>query len=159
MGTNVCVIEGRLTKDADHSVFGANATPKLSFSLANNTGYGDYVKTNFFNCEIIGKSADGLAPYMVKGKAVNLTGEMQQQRWEKDGEKHNKWILHVLNTSFTSGSKSDSSEAGEEDQTQHYKKAPASNGGTQQGSSKKPDPFAAALAGATSEADEDDIPF
>ena len=156
MGTNNCVIEGRLTKDAEYSVFGQNATPKLSFGFANNTGYGDYKKTNFFNCEIIGKKAESLAQYMLKGKACNLIGEMQQNKWEdNDGNKHNRWVLHVLNTSFTSGSKNDTQESGST-QREVSNSSPASHQRPSQTSKPPTDPFAAALASSQPEADNED---
>ncbi len=168
MGTNVCVVEGRLTKDAEYTEFGQNSTPKLSFSLANNTGFGDYQKTNYFNCEIIGKMAASLSQYMLKGKACNLNGEMQQQRWEDaDGNKHNKWLIHVRGVSFTSGSKSDTQESRESApkelnnvQKQSSFSPTGSHQGSQQASSPPKDPFAAALAASKpTEEFEDDIPF
>ena len=147
MGTNICIFEGRLTADAEYSTFGGKGTPKLKFSLANDTGFGEYKKTSFFNCELIGKQADSLRQYMVKGKAVNLNGEMIQQKWEDvDGNKKSKFVFNVRGVSFTSGSKSEGEQGMNSNPTQGFKTPPNSQERAQQAPPKGVDPFAAALA-------------
>jgi len=102
---NLFAIQGRLTNDAEYSEFGQNNTSKLKFSIANNTGYKEYKHANYFNCEMIGKGAAGIAQYMLKGKAINISGEIKQERWEtQDGNKSAVKLL-VRNVSFISGEK------------------------------------------------------
>lgn len=106
-------VQGRLTADAEYSTFGQKATPKLKFALANNIGYGDFKHANFFNCELIGKRADSLAPYLKKGKAIIITGEMKQERWETSEGKRSMVKLYVSNLHFVGGEKQDSSDSPE----------------------------------------------
>lgn len=176
MGTNVCIFEGRLTRDSEFSTFGQNATPKLKFSLANNYGYGDYKKVNYIDCEIIGKKAESLSQYMTQGKAVNVVAEYQQQRWEdQDGNKKSKPLFHVLNVSFTSGSKDDqgnSNNSSNNNQNNGQKRQETNNSGAPANNNSKRNPFQEALAASGSGGApaknqgfhnvnefEDDIPF
>ncbi len=165
MSTNVGIIEGRLVRDAEYSVFGTNSTPKLTFSVANNTGYGDYKRVNYFDCQIIGKKAEALAQYMVTGKPVNLVCEMQQNRWEnQDGQKRSKVIFHVTDVSFTAGEKKENGSTQQRPE-QGFKQPPANNSKPSAAPAAKPNPFQAALAGAKPQGQttpddwEDEIPF
>ncbi len=99
---NIFAIQGRLTMDAEYSTFGQNDTPKVKFSLANNIGYGDYKHANYFNCEYIGKGAGAVHQYLKKGKPINITGEIKQERWETQEGKRSAIKLFVRNLSFIS---------------------------------------------------------
>jgi len=99
---NLFSMQCRLTKDAEYSTFGQNDTAKLKFSIANNVGYGDYKHDNFFNCEMIGKGAAGIAQYMVKGKPIIVSGEIKQERWESQEGKRSAVKLIVRNVNFIS---------------------------------------------------------
>ncbi len=105
--TNVFVLKGRLVRDSELKYIGQKNTAKLSFSLANGTGYGEYEKSHFFNCYLMGKRAEGLAQYLVKGKEIIATGEIEQDRWEdkNTGDKKSRVIFYVRSIDFTSGSK------------------------------------------------------
>lgn len=101
---NIFMFEGRLTADAEYSTFGQKDTAKSKFTVANNIGYGDWKHTNFFDCEIIGKTAENLHQYLRKGKPVNVNGEVKQERWEnQDGQKRTAMKFIVRNLSFTAG--------------------------------------------------------
>ena len=86
---NQVTLIGRLTKDAE--LKDLNGLTKLDFSLAFNTSKknGDkYVdESNFINLSLWGKVATALKPYMTKGSQVLVSGELKQDRWEKDGQK------------------------------------------------------------------------
>lgn len=86
---NQVFLIGRLTKDAE--LKDLNGLAKLDFSLAFNTSKknGDkYVdESNFVNLSLWGKVATALKPYMTKGSQVLVSGELKQDRWEKDGQK------------------------------------------------------------------------
>ena len=63
-------------------------TPVCEFSVAVDSGYGENKKTNWLNCVILGKRAEGgLVPYLVKGQKVAISGEFSIDEWEKDGIK------------------------------------------------------------------------
>jgi single-strand DNA-binding protein len=79
---NFC-FTGRLTRDAEF-----RSTPSglsiLKFSVANNTGFGDKQKTNYVNCLIFGKRAEGkLKDYLKKGQEVAVSGELNLSEFKK----------------------------------------------------------------------------
>ena len=92
---NKLIITGRLTRDAELRYI-PNGTPVLSFSVANNTGFGDNEKTQFFDCSLFGKRAEGkLKDFMKKGKQVLVEGEVSIKTYKKqDGS--NGASLNVL---------------------------------------------------------------
>ena len=80
---NKLIISGRLTRDAEVR-FNTKGTAVLSFSVANNTGYGENQRTHYFDCAIFGKRAEGrLKEYMLKGQQVVVEGEVSLNQYEK----------------------------------------------------------------------------
>ena len=80
---NKLIISGRLTRDAEVR-FIPSGTPVMSFSVANNTGFGDNQKTHFFDCSMFGKRAEGkLKDYMIKGQQVVVEGEVSLNQYQK----------------------------------------------------------------------------
>ena len=80
---NKLIISGRLTRDAE-ARFIPSGTAVLSFSVANNTGFGDNQKTHYFDCSIFGKRAEGkLKAYMLKGQQVVVEGEISLNQYQK----------------------------------------------------------------------------
>ena len=80
---NKLIISGRLTRDAEVR-FIPSGTPVMSFSVANNTVFGDKQKTHFFDCSMFGKRAEGkLKDYMLKGQQVVVEGEVSLNQYQK----------------------------------------------------------------------------
>ena len=50
-----------------------------------------------------GKRAEGVMPYLHKGRHVTIDGHLRQERWEKDGQKRSKLKLIVDEIDFTGG--------------------------------------------------------
>jgi single-strand DNA-binding protein len=50
-------------------------TAVLRFSLAVNTGFGDRKTVNWYSCQLWAKQAEALAPYIAKGKPLQVVGE------------------------------------------------------------------------------------
>ena len=91
---NSCSFSGRVTKDAVVESIGAKGTQITKFSIANNTGFGQYAKTNFFNVQVWGKAGVAIAEYLKRGKQVAVTGMLENQKWTgKDGLEHDSWNL------------------------------------------------------------------
>ena len=91
---NSCSFTGRVTKDAVVESIGAKGTQITKFSIANNTGFGQYAKTNFFNVQVWGKAGVAIAEYLKKGKQIAVTGMFENQKWTgKDGLEHDSWNL------------------------------------------------------------------
>ena len=95
---NQCNFIGRLPRDAE-----LKATPSgssvLNFSLAcdekfkNKSGKWEK-KTEWVRCTAWKK--EGVAPYMLKGTQVYVSGKMQTRSWEKDGVKQYQTEINVF---------------------------------------------------------------
>lgn len=105
---NVCTVVGRLTDDAQLQQVGAKGTTLVKFTLANNTGFGAYAKTNFFRVEVWGKQAEGVYPYLKKGKTVGVTGQLEQKSWvDEFGTKKELWSMNAASLCLMSANGSD----------------------------------------------------
>ena len=78
------IFEGRLTKDSELKYLPNSNNAVLSFDIAVNEGYGEYKKTDFFNCAVFGKRAESLSSYLIKGTQVICVGEVHVNK--KDGK-------------------------------------------------------------------------
>ncbi len=79
---------GTLTADATVGNT-PGGTSVLRCRAANDVGFGDHKKTNFFSVSLFGKRADGrLVDFMRKGAQVFITGEFSAREYQdKNGEK------------------------------------------------------------------------
>ena len=87
---NKIFLTGRTTKNAELNYIGATGTPKMSFSLAVERNYQkdkNNKKVDFINMEMIGQHTEKLSPYVTKGKAILVEGELNIDNYEKDGER------------------------------------------------------------------------
>ena len=106
---NSCSFTGRVTKDAVVESIGAKGTQITKFSIANNTGFGQYAKTNFFNVQIWGKAGVAIAQYLTKGKQVAVSGQLENQKWTgKDGLEHDSWNLTCMGVTLLADAKGSS---------------------------------------------------
>lgn len=89
---------GHLTRDAELKTTNGGMAV-CSFSIASN-----YKKKNgdkwdeaasFFDCTLFGKYGETMAQYLTKGKPVAVTGELRQERWEKDGQSRSRVVVIV----------------------------------------------------------------
>ena len=80
------IFEGRLAKDSELKYLPNSNNAVLSFDVAVNEGYGDYKKTDFFNCAVFGKRAESLSSYLIKGTQVICVGEVHINK--KDGKQY-----------------------------------------------------------------------
>lgn len=107
---NRVTLVGRLTRDAELR-YTSGGTPNASFSLAVNRSVkkGDQWtdEASFFDVILWGKMGESLAKYLLKGSQIAVDGELRQERWEKDGQKHSK-VQIVADTIQLLGGKRDS---------------------------------------------------
>lgn len=94
MAINVLTISGNMGGDLDVR-FTPNGKCIGQFSLPVKSGYGDHEKTAWVTCKILGERAEKLAPYLTKGSLVTVTGELQLDEWEKEGQKHSRMAMIV----------------------------------------------------------------
>lgn len=104
---NVVALQGNLTRDAElkHTNSG---TAICEFSLAVNNWFGkDHA--SFFNVTIFGKQAESVQQYLMKGKPVEITGKVKQERWtDQNGNNRSKIVIiadkvHLLSSGETKG--------------------------------------------------------
>ena len=89
---NNVIISGNVVHDiGERDVMKVGETTKLTITIASNKSVksnGEWKnKASFFDVVLWGKLADNLKPYLVKGKGVAVVGTLDQDRWEKDGQK------------------------------------------------------------------------
>ena len=88
---NSVSIIGRLTRDSEYRVSNSG-TPVLNFSIAVNrrrkSGEDWVDEVNFFDVVFMGKAAERINQFLVKGRQVAIVGELHQRKWQNsDGEK------------------------------------------------------------------------
>lgn len=97
---------GRLTRDAELR-YTAGGMAILSMSIAINrrvkNGEQWVDEASFFDVEMFGKRGESIAKYLTKGKQVGITGELVQDRWEKDGQKHSKFKIIASDVQLLGG--------------------------------------------------------
>jgi len=115
---------GRLTQDAEMQST-ATGLSILKFSVANNTGYGDKQKTNFINCALFGKRAEGqLKNYLKKGQEVAVSGEINLNKYTKnDGQQGASLECNVNSVDMIGGRNAQ----GRDQQTQGQHSKPETN--------------------------------
>jgi len=78
---------GNLGNDAE-SRFTPSGDAIVSFSVGVKSGYGDKATTTWARCQMWGKRAEAVAPYLTKGQLVGVSGEVTLREYEKkDGSK------------------------------------------------------------------------
>ena len=103
---NKILLVGRLVRDAELSFLAGTGTPKVTFTLAVDRAYQkdkDNKKTDFINCEQIGKHVEKLSTYLTKGKLLGVEGELNIDQYEKDGQKKSFTKVKVDRLEFLGG--------------------------------------------------------
>ena len=107
---NSVSVVGRLTKDAELK-FTAGGMAVMNFSLAVNRSkkQGNEWKNeaSFFNCSAFGKMAEGLHPYMTKGKQIGVQGYLKQETWKdkNSGETKSRTLIGCETLQLLGGNK------------------------------------------------------
>lgn len=95
MDLNSVILIGRLTRDAElrYTQSGKSVT---NFSIAVNGLKKDEVY--FIDCQKW--NADNIAKFLTKGKRIGVSGRIEQQRWDKNGQNQSKIIVVVNDLQF-----------------------------------------------------------
>jgi len=94
---------GRLTRDAELR-YTDNSKAVSGFAIAINKFKKD--APLFLDVKLWGKSAEAVSKYLTKGTQVFVEGELDIQKWEKDGVKHQKTVINCFTVQLL-GSKQD----------------------------------------------------
>lgn len=90
---------GNCGKDAE-TRFTQNGKSVTSFSVAMNSGWGDRQTTTWVNCTMWGERGEKVAPYIVKGQKVGITGEASLREWESNGKSGTSFECNVQNVTL-----------------------------------------------------------
>jgi single-strand DNA-binding protein len=101
---NSVSIMGRLTRDSELQ-FTNNGTAVSKFSVAVNHWKDD---VSYFDVVIYGKLAEGINKYLTKGRQLGVSGELRQQRWEKEGRTQSRIEIVASNVELVWEAKADS---------------------------------------------------
>jgi len=101
---NSVTLVGRLTRDAEiRSTQSGTSLAKFSLAINRYAGKDKGEEVSFIDCTLWGKQADAVGKYLEKGKQIGVVGELVQERWEKDGQKHSKVTVTVRNVQLLGG--------------------------------------------------------
>ena len=107
---NQVILLGRLTRDAElRKTSGGKSVTE--FSLAVDKGNDE---ASFFDVVAWEKTAELVNQYTSKGSKVLVQGRLDQQSWEKDGQKRSKVVVVAFDVTFLD-SKSESNAKGGRD--------------------------------------------
>lgn len=114
---NIVVLIGRLTRDSELT-YTNTGYPLTKFSIAVNrrkkSGDQWIDEGNFFDIVLWGKQGEALNQYLTKGQQVSVKGELQQDRWEKDGVKRSRVVIDCKNLQLLGGKKQDNHQQGQQ---------------------------------------------
>ena len=110
---NKWVGTGRITKDVVLRTT-TGGTSVADGTLATNHKFGETDEVSFVDLVFWGQKAEFASKFLTKGKAVLVEGRLQQQRWEKDGEKRSKMVVVIEDVTFLPGNKIDDKETSSE---------------------------------------------
>jgi single-strand DNA-binding protein len=97
---NNITIAGQLGRDAEVR-FLSNGDPVALFSVADSQGKGK--ATIWWRCSLFGKRAQSLAPYLMKGQSVTVSGNVTQREYEQDGVKKTSMEIRVNDVALQGG--------------------------------------------------------
>lgn len=106
-GFNKVVLMGNLTRDPE-----LRSTPSgqsvAGFSLAVNRSWKNasgetQEAVDYIDCNAWGKAGEIISQYMQKGRAILVSGRLQQRSWEQDGQKRSKVEVVVEDFNFVGG--------------------------------------------------------
>ena len=98
---NQICIAGQLGKDAEVR-FLQNGDAVANFSVADSQGKDK--PTVWWNASLFGKRAESLAPYLLKGQSVTVTGTVTEREYtDKDGNKRKSMDVRVNDVALQGG--------------------------------------------------------
>ena len=134
---NKVIVQGNLTRDASDDMKRSKdgQTAFGTFTIAVNRSYkdGDTWKdsTSFFKIKGFGKGYENACKHMTKGSSVIIEGYLEQESWEKDGQKRSEVVV-IADRIYPTYKKSGDNN-GENGAQKTEPKQPQNNDGFQEG--------------------------
>ncbi len=126
---NHVVLVGRLTRDTELKFTNAGlAISKFSLAVNRRAKKGDtwQEETDFFDAVWMGKGAEAVSQYLLKGKQVGIQGELRQNRWEQEGQKRSRVEIFVTSLMLLGGGRGQGQPAAEPPSGEMPQSAPGS---------------------------------
>lgn len=98
---NIIILTGRLTRDPELK-YGQSGKAYSRITLAIPRKL-NKEETDFINCVGFGKTAEVIGEYLRKGKKVGITGRLQMNQYEYNGEKRTSYDVMIENLEFLEG--------------------------------------------------------
>ena len=93
--SNTITVIGNMTAPPELR-FAASGSAWATFTVADNRKDRDgNESTTFIDCKAFGQIAENITAGLDKGTRVIVTGRMEQESWERDGQKRSKLVLMV----------------------------------------------------------------
>jgi single-strand DNA-binding protein len=103
---NSIVLVGNITRDAEIKYFNSGACV-VQFSIAQNKRIKkgeDWVDDpQFFDIKFFGKGAEAVHKYLTKGKQVGVQGELDQEKWQQEGQNRSKMVVKAFELQLLGG--------------------------------------------------------
>ena len=97
---NTVILTGRLTADPELKTTNSGVYV-CSFTIANDTGFGDNKKTNFINIVTWKGTAEFVSKYFTKGMLIGIEGYIQSRKWQdKEGNSRTSVEVVARNVQF-----------------------------------------------------------
>lgn len=100
---NKIILVGRFTRDPEQVQAGQSTITK--FTIAVDSGYGEYKKPCFIDCQAWAAMGDNIYQAHRKGDPILIEGELQQDTWETQGGKRSKHLINVRGFTFMQSKK------------------------------------------------------
>lgn len=105
---NNCTFSGNLGRDPEIRYF-EDGKMVANFSIAVESRKG---QTLWIAVKVWGKMAQVIADYVRKGSRLIVSGELQEETWEKDGQKKSRMSLNCQNFTMLDSKKGNSDNGG-----------------------------------------------
>lgn len=103
---SIATVVGRLTRDAELK-YTTSSQAICSFCIATNSRVrkGDQWidEPSYWDVDLWGKKGESINQYLTKGKQVGVSGEMRQDKWEKDGQQRVKVRINANDVALLGG--------------------------------------------------------
>lgn len=109
---NICNFTGRLTKDPElKTAQNGNSYLKFCLAVKRRVKNGEHPISDFIDCIAFDKTAEIISKYCKKGSQVGISGRLQTNVYEANGEKHKSSEIVVIELDFLDSKSAESQPA------------------------------------------------
>ena len=128
MALNVWAFTGNLGNDCE-TKYTQKGDAVVTFSVGVQSGFGDKATTTWARCSLFGTRGESVAPYLIKGQLVGVSGELSAREWQnKDGQTKTSIEVRVNDVQLL-GKKDGQQQAAPQRQAPQQQAKPADSGG------------------------------